>query len=233
MQVILLERIDKLGAPGGLVDVKRGYARNYLLPQGKALVATKENKEKAKAELKAIIARDGAKKAEAETMKNELDNKRVFLIRAAGESGQLYGSVRATDIANAIESQINVLVSKKFITLDEPIRKLGISNLKIRLHPQVDIQIQVNIAHSEDEAKSQAIKYDREIERQKNAEKNKAAKQSEAYNNKGRSKHNADKKVNSENEEKTTLVAQNTEEATETTEAESETQSNANNEKTE
>ncbi len=178
MQVILLERVEKLGVPGAIVDVKRGYARNWLLPQGKALIATKENIKTAEKEKQQILARDSAKKAEAETVKQALGTSRVFLIRAAGESGQLYGSVRDADIAQAIEQQVKILVNKKFVVLQQPIRTLGISPVKLALHPQVDIRIEVNVAQSEDEAKTQAIKHDREIAKQKAEEKNKSLKPS-------------------------------------------------------
>ena len=166
MQVILIERVEKLGVPGEIVEVKRGYARNWLLPQRKALIATDENKIIAEKEKKLLVARDTAKKAEAETVKRVLNDKRVFLIRAAGESGQLYGSVRDSDIAQEIEKQLKILISKKFIVLQQPIRTLGISRVKIALHPQVDIRIEVNVAQSEDEAKAQEIKHDDEIAKQ-------------------------------------------------------------------
>ena len=187
MQVILIERVEKLGVPGEIVEVKRGYARNWLLPQRKALIATDENKIIAEKEKKLLVARDNAKKAEAETVKRVLNDKRVFLIRAAGESGQLYGSVRDLDIAQEIEKQLKILVSKKFIVLQQPIRTLGITEVKIALHPQVDIRIEVNVAQSEDEAKAQAIKHDDEIAKQiakqiasqKDAEKIKNAKLNE------------------------------------------------------
>ncbi len=180
MQVILIERVEKLGVPGEIVEVKRGYARNWLLPQGKALIATKENKIIAENEKKQLIARDNAKKAEAETVKRALNDKRVFLMRTAAESGQLYGSVRDADIANEIEKQLKILVSKKFIILQQPIRTIGISDVKIALHPQVDIRIEVNVAPSQDEAKAQALKHDNAIAKQKAEQKNKDNKQSEA-----------------------------------------------------
>ena len=158
MQVILLERIDKLGAPGSEVSVKRGYARNWLLPQGKAVLATEENRRNAKKEQVQITARDQAKKAEAEAVQQELDGKEVVLVRAAGESGQLYGSVRTQDIAEAIEQQLHIIISKKFVTLEEPVRSTGIFSVPVRLHPQVPVAVNINVAPSEEEAKRQALK---------------------------------------------------------------------------
>ena len=160
MQVILLERIDKLGAPGSEVSVKRGYARNWLLPQGKAVLATDESRRHAKKEQTQIIARDQAKKAEAEAVQQELDGKEIILVRAAGESGQLYGSVRTQDIAEAIEQQLNIIISKKFVTLEEPVRSTGIFSVPVRLHPQVPVAVNINVAPSEEEAQRQAFKRD-------------------------------------------------------------------------
>ncbi len=158
MQVILLERVDKLGPPGSEVSVKRGYARNWLLPQGKAVLATEESRQRAQKEHAQITAKDQAKKAEAEAMQQKLDGKEVILVRAAGESGQLYGSVRTQDIAEAIEQQLQIIVSKKLVSLEEPVRSTGIFSVPVRLHPQVPVAVSINVAPSEDEAKRQALK---------------------------------------------------------------------------
>ena len=194
MQVILLERIDNLGAPGSEVSVKRGYARNWLLPQGKAMLATVENRKRAKKEQIQIDARDQARKAEAETVQQKLDGKEVILVRAAGESGHLYGSVRPQDIAEAIEQQLQTIISKKFVTLEEPVRSTGIFAVPVRLHPEVPVAVNINVAPSEDEAKRQALK--REQARQ-NAEReaNKAETRKEAKPAKKTKEEKAEEKL--------------------------------------
>ena len=170
MQVILLERIDNLGAPGSEVSVKRGYARNWLFPQKKAILATEQNRKRAVQEQAQISARDEAKRSEAESVQQKLDGKEIILVRSAGESGQLYGSVRTRDIAEAIEQQLGIIVSKKLVALEEPVRSTGIVSVPVRLHPQVPVAVSVNVAPSEDEAKRQALKRDQALQRQEQAD---------------------------------------------------------------
>ncbi len=177
MQVILLERIEKLGAPGSEVSVKRGYARNWLLPQGKAVLATAENRQRAQKEQAQIDARDQAKKAEALSVQQTLDGKEVILVRAAGESGHLYGSVRTQDIAEAIGQQLQIIISKKFVTLEEPVRSTGIFSVPVRLHPEVPVAVNINVAPSEDEAKRQALKRDQARQKKEQGESHKKSRQ--------------------------------------------------------
>ena len=175
MQVILLERIENLGAPGSEVSVKRGYARNWLLPQGKAVLANEKNRTYAKTERVQITARDVAKRAEAESVQRKLDGKEVILVRAAGERGQLYGSVRTQDIAEAIEAQLQIIISKKLVSLEEPVRSTGIFSVPVRLHPQVPVAVSINVAPSEDEAKRQALKRDQARQKAEQEESRKEA----------------------------------------------------------
>ena len=217
MQVILLERIEKLGAPGSEVSVKRGYARNWLLPQGKAILATVENRKRAKKEQTQIDARDQARKAEAEAMQQKLDGKEVVLVRAAGESGHLYGSVRPQDIAEAIEQQLQTIISKKFVTLEEPVRSTGIFSVPVRLHPEVPVAVSINVAPSEEEAKRQLLK--REQARQ-NAEReaNKAEYRKETKSAKTTKEEKAEEKIESTEEkaQETEAIQENNEEETKT-----------------
>ncbi len=192
MQVILLERVDKLGAPGSEVSVKRGYARNWLLPQGKAVLATEENRRRALKEQGNFVARDLAKKAEAEAVQQKIDRKEIILVRAAGESGQLYGSVRTQDIAEAIEQQLQIIISKKFVTLEEPIRSTGIFSVAVRLHPQVPVAISINVAPSEDEAKRQALKRDRARQKKESPQDDKKESRREKKSAKANEQENPD-----------------------------------------
>ena len=161
MEIILLEHIEKLGKMGDVVNVKSGYARNYLLPQNKALRATDANKavfEKQKAQLEAhnkALFDEASKKAEA------LSGFSAILIRQAAETGQLYGSVTIRDIAAAI-NESGVALERRFVSLDKPIKYLGIYPVKLSLHPEVSQTILVNVARSADEAKKQAKAYSNE-----------------------------------------------------------------------
>ena len=158
MEIILLEHVDKLGKMGDKVSVKNGYARNYLLPQKKALRATEANIayfEKQKAELEA----HNAELLEAATVKAEaLNGFSALLIRQAAETGQLYGSVTIRDIAAAIK-QAGFDVERRCVYMESPIKDLGIYQVKLNLHPEVTQTILVNVARTEDEAKKQAKAY--------------------------------------------------------------------------
>ena len=153
MEVILLERIEKLGQMGDVVKVKDGFARNYLIPQKKALRASENNLEyfeKEKVQLEAINLEQ---KQEAEKILDKLDNFNLIIIRQAGETGQLYGSVSNNDIKNSL-SDNGFIVEKNQIKLDKPIKTLGIHNLAIKLHPEVQATISLIVSRTESEAKS-------------------------------------------------------------------------------
>jgi large subunit ribosomal protein L9 len=155
MQVILLERIEKLGQMGDVVKVKPGFARNYLLPRRKALRATDENRkifESRRAELEADNLK---RRGEAEAVAGKLDGLSVVLIRQAGEGGQLYGSVTARDLAQALDQEA-VKVERSQVQLDKVIKVLGLHPVRIRLHPEVTVTITANVARSEEEARAQA-----------------------------------------------------------------------------
>lgn len=158
MEIILLEHVDKLGKMGDKVNVKNGYARNYLLPQKKALRATEANVayfEKQKAELEA----HNKKLLEAATVKAEaLKGFSAMLIRQAAETGQLYGSVTIRDIASAIKAA-GFDVERRCVYMESPIKDLGIYEVKLNLHPEVTQTILVNVARTEDDAKKQAKAY--------------------------------------------------------------------------
>src|SRR5690348_17828363 len=155
MEVILLERVEKLGQMGQVVKVRPGFARNYLLPQKKALRATKENLaifEKQRAQLEAANL---ARRGDAEQVAQKLNGISVMIIRQAGESGQLYGSVTARDIAQAV-TEAGFTIGKGQVTLDKAIKTLGLYPMRVRLHPEVTIQVTVNVAQSAEEAEMQA-----------------------------------------------------------------------------
>jgi len=156
MEVILLERVEKLGAIGDVVKVKNGFARNYLLPQHKALLATDANKARFERERVAIEARNEKAKAAAEADGKAIDGTTYVLIRQAGETGQLYGSVAARDIAVAAVQAGHSHVERKHVVLNQPIKTVGIHEVTIRLHPEVSMKITVNVARSPDEAERQA-----------------------------------------------------------------------------
>lgn len=155
MQVVLLERIEKLGQMGDLVTVKNGYARNFLVPQGKAMRATKMNLaefERRKVELEANNLK---LKEEAEAVASQIDGRSVIIIRQAGESGQLYGSVNGRDIAEAF-AEDGVTFDRRQVRLAQPLKTLGLQAVRVALHPEVDVNVNVNIARSEEEAEIQA-----------------------------------------------------------------------------
>lgn len=155
MQVILLERIEKLGQMGEVVKVKPGYARNYLLPKKKALRATDENLKVFESQRTQLEADNLERRGEAEAVAGKLDGLSVVLIRQAGEGGQLYGSVTARDVALALNAE-KVKVERSQVQLDKVIKVLGLHPVRVRLHPEVSVTITVNVARSEEEASAQA-----------------------------------------------------------------------------
>ena len=155
MQIILLERIAKLGQMGDTVRVRDGYARNYLLPQGKALRANKANLERLELERAQLEARILERKSEAEAVASKLDGEALVMIRSAGETGQLYGSVSTRDIAEGL-TEAGFSVARSQVELRTPIKTIGLHSVLIRLHPEVEVTISVNVARSEDEAVRQA-----------------------------------------------------------------------------
>ncbi len=155
MEVILLERIARLGQLGDVVNVKPGYARNFLLPQGKALRANDANKAKFEADRADLEARNAERKTEAEQIKENLDGNAYVIIRSAGQTGQLYGSVSTRDIATTLDTE-GFKVGRNQVSLTAPIKVIGLHELQIILHPEVVANISVNVARSEDEAERQA-----------------------------------------------------------------------------
>ena len=155
MQVILLERVEKLGTIGDEVNVKNGYARNFLIPQGKALLATERNRRRFEAEREVIEQRNADARAAAESEGQSLEGETFVLIRQSGETGQLYGSVSARDIAE-VAKEAGHDVSRSQVRLDQPIKAIGVYDVGIRLHAEVSVTVQVNVARSEDEAERQA-----------------------------------------------------------------------------
>ena len=155
MQVILLERIGKLGQMGDVVTVKDGYARNFLLPKGKALRATPSNMERFEQDRAQLEARNLELKQEAEAVSGKLDGESFVVIRQAGDTGQLYGSVSTRDIADLVTAG-GFTVERQQVMLDRPIKLLGLHEVRISLHPEVESMVSVNVARSEEEAERQA-----------------------------------------------------------------------------
>ena len=155
MQVILLERVERLGTIGDEVSVKNGFARNFLIPQGKALLANDANRARFEREREAIESRNAAAKATAEASSESLVGTQLILIRQSGDTGQLYGSVSARDISEAAK-EAGHSVARSQVRLDAPIKTLGIFDVGVRLHAEVDVTIQVNVARSPEEAERQA-----------------------------------------------------------------------------
>jgi large subunit ribosomal protein L9 len=155
MDVILLERVEKLGAIGDVVKVKNGYARNYLLPNGKALRANESNRKVFEANRTRIEADNAERRSAAEKDSKGLDGVTVQLIRQASNVGQLYGSVSARDLVEALEAEGHK-VAKNQIVLDRPIKSIGLHDVRIALHPEVSVTIRVNVARSPEEAELQA-----------------------------------------------------------------------------
>jgi large subunit ribosomal protein L9 len=155
MDVILLERIEKLGHIGDVVKVKNGYARNFLLPRGKALRANESNRKVFEANREKIEAENAERRSAAEKDSKKIDGARIQLIRQASNVGHLYGSVSARDIAEALEAQGHK-IAKNQIVLDRPIKAIGMQDVKVSLHPEVSVMIHVNVARSPEEAELQA-----------------------------------------------------------------------------
>lgn len=155
MQVILLERVAKLGQMGDVVDVKSGYARNYLLPQGKALTASAANVANFETQKAQLEANNLETRKEAEALATKLDGQQFIVIRSASDAGALYGSVTPRDAADAATAD-GFTIDKKQIALARPIKDLGLHEVHVRLHPEVDVTIMLNVARSPEEAELQA-----------------------------------------------------------------------------
>jgi len=153
MQVVLLERIAKLGAIGDVVSVKDGFGRNFLLPQGKALRANKANIAKFEVEREAIEKRNEEKRDAATEAGKELDGQSYMLIRQAGETGHLYGSVSARDVAEAIGTS----VARNQVVLNQPIKTVGLHDVRVEMHPEVFVTVVVNVARTPDEGERQTL----------------------------------------------------------------------------
>jgi large subunit ribosomal protein L9 len=155
MEVILLERVAKLGQMGETVRVRDGFARNFLLPRGKALRATKENKERFEQQRAQLEARNLERRSDAQKVADQLNGKSFVIIRQAGESGVLYGSVSTRDMAETI-SKDGFSVDRQQIALNNPIKTLGVHSVPVALHPEVEVTVSINVARSPDEAERQA-----------------------------------------------------------------------------
>jgi large subunit ribosomal protein L9 len=155
MEVILLERVEKLGAIGDVVNVKNGFARNYLLPNKKALRANEANRKLFEANRAKIEADNAERRSAAETEAKSVDGKTVQLIRQASNTGQLYGSVSARDIVEALDAD-GAKVTKSQVVLARPIKSIGMHDVRIALHPEVSVEVHVNVARSPEEAELQA-----------------------------------------------------------------------------
>jgi len=155
MQVILLERVEKLGQMGDEVKVKDGFARNFLLPQKKALSATKANRDFFQGQKTQLEARNLEQKKEAEVVGKKLDGKSFVLIRQAGDRGQLYGSVSPRDIADVVSAG-GISINRTQVPLDQAIKTIGLFTIGVRLHPEVRVKVTINVARSEDEAERQS-----------------------------------------------------------------------------
>lgn len=154
MEVILLERIEKLGQMGDVVNVKTGFARNYLLPQNKALRKTKQNLSRFESERAQLEADNLTRKNEAENIAGKLENMNVTIIRAAGETGQLYGSVTSGDIAESV-TKAGISINKNQVILNRALKVLGLEPIRISLHPEVSVEVTANIARNKEEAEQQ------------------------------------------------------------------------------
>lgn len=155
MQVILLQRIGRLGQMGDVVTVKDGYARNFLLPQNKALRATKDNLAHFETQRAQLEVNNLEQKKEAESVATKLEGKVFTAIRSAGDTGQLYGSVSTRDISDAITAG-GFTLDRRQVVLERPIKTLGLHEIKVQLHPEVTVKVTLNVARSEEEAEKQA-----------------------------------------------------------------------------
>ena len=157
MEIILLERIEKLGLMGDIVTVKNGYARNFLLPRKKALRATAANQKVFDSQKKDIEAANLKAKKEADAVARKMEGVSITLLRQAGETGQLYGSVSSRDIAASLGDE-GFKLDRNQVTMDRPIKEIGISEVTVRLHPEVTVSVRINTARSVEEAEMQAAK---------------------------------------------------------------------------
>lgn len=180
MEVILLQRIGRLGQMGDVVRVKDGYARNFLLPKGKALRATKENRTRFDSMKTELEARNLAQRGEAEKVATKLDGKSYVVVRQAAEGGQLYGSVSTRDIA-AILAEAGFMVDRSQVELNAPIKMIGLHTVPVALHPEVASKITINVARSADEAERQARGEDLTVRREALDESEDAAAAAEAF----------------------------------------------------
>ncbi|MEM7505501.1 MAG: 50S ribosomal protein L9 [Pseudomonadota bacterium] len=155
MELVLLERVEKLGQMGDVVTVKDGYARNFLLPQGKALRANKANMARFEAERAQLEAQNLERKGEAEKVSAKLDGESFVVIRSASEAGSLYGSVTTRDVAEIV-TEGGFTIDKRQIKLDKPVKELGLHLMNVVLHPEVSAEITINVARSVEEAEIQA-----------------------------------------------------------------------------
>ena len=155
MEVILLERVNKLGQMGETVKVRDGYARNFLLPLGKALRANEANKKRFESERATLEARNLERKSEAQKIADQLEGKSFIIIRSAGETGQLYGSVAARDIVEALAAE-GFMIGRNQVDLNTPIKTIGLHKVELHLHAEVVLHVEVNVARSADEAARQA-----------------------------------------------------------------------------
>ncbi len=155
MEIILLERIEKLGGIGDVVNVKNGFARNYLLPNNKALRANDTNRKLFEANRGKIEADNAERRTEAEGRAKDIDGKQIVLIRQASNTGQLYGSVSVRDIVDALTEDGVEGLGKSMVELERPIKSLGLVDVKVKLHPEVIVSVGVNVARSPDEAEMQ------------------------------------------------------------------------------
>ena len=156
MEIILLERIEKLGGIGDVVTVKNGFARNYLLPNNKALRANDTNRKLFEANRAKIESDNAERRGEAEVRSKDIDGKQIVLIRQASNTGQLYGSVSVRDIIDALVEDGVEGVTKSMVELERPIKALGLIDVKVKLHPEVAVTVGVNVARSPDEAEMQS-----------------------------------------------------------------------------
>tara|TARA_B100000459_G_scaffold144103_1_gene106386 strand:- start:943 stop:1641 length:699 start_codon:yes stop_codon:yes gene_type:complete len=155
MEVVLLERIERLGQMGDVVNVRPGYARNYLLPQKKALRATKMNLAQFEAERQQLEADNLQRRDEAQSVADRLDGLQVVVIRTAGETGQLYGSVNARDMAEVV-TEAGFTVGRQQVISERPVKALGFHDFRVRLHPEVEVTVTANVARSAEEAETQS-----------------------------------------------------------------------------
>jgi large subunit ribosomal protein L9 len=155
MEVILLERVQRLGQMGDIVRVRDGFARNFLLPQGKALRATEANRKRFESERTNLEARNLERRSEAEQVAAKVNGKSFIVVRQAAETGQLYGSVSTRDLAETMDAA-GFKVERSQVALNQPIKTIGLHTVAIILHPEVEASVTVNVARSEDEAARQA-----------------------------------------------------------------------------